>query len=98
GNWQFNVIYDYMTGTPTPMPNAIPLRDPSLPDQAFSRWFDTCTLLSNGTRSGCASSSAPLAWAQLAPNQFRTSSSYFPNIRNDWKANINMSLFKQFPV
>jgi len=31
GNWQYNVIYDYMNGTPTPMPNAIPLRDPTLP-------------------------------------------------------------------
>ena len=32
------------------------------------------------------------------PHQFRTSSSYFPNIRNDWKPNINMSVFKEFLI
>jgi hypothetical protein len=98
GGWQYNVIYDYMTGTPTPMPNAIALRDPSISNQSYSQWFDTCTLLSNGTRSGCSSPSAPVTWLQLAPNQFRTSSSYFPNIRNDWKPDINMSVFRQFQI
>jgi hypothetical protein len=98
GGWQYNIIYDYMTGTPTPMPNAIALRDPRLPNQTYNQWFDTCTLLSNGSRSGCSSPTAPLTWQQLAPNQFRTSSSYFPNIRNDWKPDINMSVFKQFRV
>ena len=100
GNWQYNVIYDYMNGTPTPMPNAIPLRDPTLPrgQQTYNKWFDTCTQLTNGTRTGCSSASAPITWLQLAPNQFRVASSYFPNIRNDWKPNFNMSVFKQFPV
>jgi hypothetical protein len=100
GNWQYNLIFDYMNGTPTPMPNAIALRNPELPDgkQTYNQWFDTCTLLTNGTRSGCSSPDAPVTWLQLAPNQFRTSSSYFPNIRNDWKPAINMSLFKEIPV
>jgi hypothetical protein len=100
GNWQYNVIYDYMNGTPTPMPNAIPLRDPTLPSgqQTYNKWFDTCTQLTNGTRTGCSSASAPTTWQQLAPNQFRVASTYFPNIRNDWKPNFNMSVFKQFPV
>jgi hypothetical protein len=80
------------------MPNAIALRDPTLEDQTYNRWFDTCSQLSSGARSGCSSPSAPVTWLQLAPNQFRTSSSYFPNIRNDWKPNINMSLFKQFHI
>lgn len=100
GNWQYNVIYDYMNGTPTPMPNATAIRDPALPagQQTYDKWFDTCTQLTNGTRTGCSSASAPTTWLQLGPNQFRTSSSYFPNIRNDWKPNFNMSLFKTFPV
>jgi hypothetical protein len=37
GDWQYNLIYDYMTGTPTPMPNAIALRDPSIPNQSFGQ-------------------------------------------------------------
>jgi hypothetical protein len=40
----------------------------------------------------------PVTWLQLAPNQFRTSSSYFANIRNDWKPDINISVFKQFLI
>jgi hypothetical protein len=98
GNWQYNLIVDYMNGTPTPMPNAIALRNPELPEgrQTYDQWFDTCTLLTNGTRSGCSSPDAPVTWLQLAPNQLRTSSSYFPNIRNDWKPAVNMSLFKEF--
>jgi hypothetical protein len=100
GDWQYNIIYDYMNGTPTPMPNAIALRNPALPDgqQTFAKWYDTCTLLTNGTRSGCSSPNDPVTWMQLAPNQLRTSSSYFPNIRNDWKPNINMSIFKEFSI
>jgi hypothetical protein len=100
GNWQVNVIYDYMNGTPTPMPNAIALRNPALPggEQTYGKWFDTCTQLTSGARAGCSSSSAPTTWLQLAPNQFRTSSSYFPDIRNDWKPNVNLSLFKEFPI
>jgi hypothetical protein len=100
GGWQFNVIYDYMNGTPTPMPNAIALRNPALPDgqQTFNKWYDTCTQLTNGAHSGCTSASEPLTWLQLAPNQFRTSSSYFPDIRNDWKPNVNLSLFKEVSI
>jgi hypothetical protein len=100
GRWQFNIIYDYMNGTPTPMPNAIAVRNPELPSgqQTYQQWYDTCSLLTNGNRSGCSSSSQPITWMQLAPNQFRTSSSYFPNIRNDWKPNINVSVFKEFSI
>jgi len=101
GNWQYNIIFDYMNGTPTPLPTtANAIRDPSLPagQQSYNKWFDTCTLLANGSRSGCSSASAPITWVQLGPNQLRNTSTYSPNIRNDWKPNFNMSLFKTFPV
>lgn len=100
GNWQYNVTYEYMKGTPTPLPDATPVGDPRLPDgqQSFSRWFNTCTLLSNGNRSHCASPDEPIAWMQLKPNELRTYSTYFPNLRNHWRPNINTSLFKLFPI
>ena len=66
--------------------------------QTYNKWFDTCTLLTNGTRSGCSGPDAPITWMQLAPNQFRTASTYFPNIRNDWKPQVNMSVFKEIPI
>ncbi|MEK7404827.1 MAG: hypothetical protein AAB225_06935 [Acidobacteriota bacterium] len=100
GNWQYNFILDHMNGTPTAMPDAIPARDPRMPDgqKRFDRWFNTCTLLANGTRSRCASPDEPLAWLQLRPNQLRTYSSSFPNLRNHWKPQINMSLFKNVQI
>jgi hypothetical protein len=98
GNWQLNIIYEYMTGTPTAMPNAIPVRNPIVQNQSFTRWFDTCTLLTTGARSGCATASDPITWMQLVPNQLRSYSTYLPNIRNDWKPNINLSVFKEFPI
>ena len=96
GGWQLNVIYEYMTGTPTSMPNAIPVGNASIPNQSYDEWFNTCTLLTTGVRSGCASASSPIAWMQLKPNQLPTASSYFPNLRNPWAPNVNVSLFKQF--
>ena len=58
-----------MNGTPTPMPNAIALRNPELPSgrQTYRKWYDTRTLLTNGNRSGCSGSSDPITWMQLAP-------------------------------
>jgi hypothetical protein len=98
GGWQLNVIYEYMTGTPTPMPNATPVRNPAIPNQSYDEWFDTCTLLNNGSRSGCSSPTAPITWVQLKPNQLPMASTSLPHIRNPWAANVNVSLFKQFDI
>jgi hypothetical protein len=100
GNWQYNIIVDQMSGTPTAMPDAIAVGDAKLPEgqQTFSRWFNTCTLLTNGTRARCASPDEPVVWHQLKPNQLRTASTRFPNLRNHWRAQVNMSIFKGFPI
>ncbi len=99
GGWQFNTALEYMTGTPTGRPNAHNLRNPELAEgeQTFSKWFDTCTLLTNGNRSNCSSPTAPLTWVQLKPNELRTYDDRFPNIRNHWAKQVNMSLFKNIP-
>ena len=39
-----------------------------------------------------------MIWVQLKPNELRTFSQRFPNLRNHWRPQINMSLFKTFPV
>jgi hypothetical protein len=100
GNWQYNFILESMTGTPTGMPDATPVRNPKLADgeQTFDRWFNTCTLLTNGQRSRCISTDEPITFVQLKPNELRTYSAQFPNIRDPWRAQINMSVFKVFPV
>ena len=100
GNWQYNIMVETMTGTPTAMPDATPIRDPRLPNggQSFDQWFNTCTLLTNGQRSHCSSPDEPVTWVQLKPNELRTYSSRFPNITDPWRPQVNMSLFKLFPI
>ncbi len=100
GHWQYNVTLEAMSGTPTPMPDATPAGDPRLPkeQQSFGRWFNTCTLLTTGARINCASPDEPVAWLQLKPNELRTFSSRFPNLRDHWRPAINMSLFKSVPI
>lgn len=100
GNWQYNITLEHMSGIPTTMPNAFPVRDPRLPkgQQSFDRWFNTCTLLTTGARFGCVSPDEPIVWVQRRPNDLRTFSTRFPNLRNHWIPRVNMSLFKTFPL
>ena len=98
GNWQYNLSLEYMNGTPTAMPDATPVRDPRLANSGFDRWFSTCTMLTNGLRSNCVSSDEPVAFVQLKPNELRTYSSRFPNLRNHWAPQFNTSVFKTFPL
>src|SRR5205814_195929 len=100
GNWQFNLELIYMNGAPLAMPDAIPVRDPRLRGsaQSLARWFDTCTLLTNGTRANCTSPEAPIAWIQLAPYQLRAYPVYSPNLRAPTVPRTNISLFKTIPL
>jgi hypothetical protein len=101
GNWQYNLIFETMTGIPVTMPTgANAIRNPALPSgqQTYSHWFDTCTLLTNGQRSGCSSTSEPITWVQLLPNQFTSNSLYMPNVRVPWAPQVSMSVFKTFPI
>lgn len=100
GNWQYNAVLEYMSGTPVQLPDATPVGDPRLPGgkQSFGRWFNTCTLMTSGARANCASPDEPIAWLQLKPNEPRTYTSRFPNLRNYWLPQMNMSVFKMFPI
>jgi len=67
--------------------------------QSYGRWFNTCTLLANGTRSNCVSPDEPITWVQMTnPYQLRTYDDTFPNIRNPWATQVNMSAFKNIAV
>ena len=99
GNWQFNTAVTYLNGTPLAMPNAIPARDPRLEgnNQTLLHYFDTCSLLTNGTRNDCVGSE-PTTWIQLSPNQLRAFSLYSPNMRTPTVPRTNLSLFKIIPI
>ena len=101
GGWQYNTSLEYMTGTPTARPDAFNLRDPQLPEgqQTYNRWFNTCTLLANGQRSNCATPDEPVTWMQMTNSyQLRSYDDRFPNIRNQWATQVNMSMFKNFKI
>jgi hypothetical protein len=100
GNWQSNVSFVYMAGTPLIMPTgAIRLRNPGLPNgqQKLTHYFDTCTQLTNGQRTNCIGDEA-VTWQQLAPYQLAASSLYSPNLRSPSTSRTNISLFKTFPI
>ena len=101
GGWAYNTSLEYMTGTPTARPDAYNLRNPELPEgqQTWGRWFNTCTQLANGTRSNCASADEPVTWMQMTNGyQLRSYDDRFPNIRNMWATQVNMSMFKNFRI
>jgi len=101
GGWQYNTSLEYMTGVPTGRPDAFNIRNPQLPEgqQTVNRWFNTCTLLANGTRSNCASADEAITWVQMTNSyQLRTYDDRFPNIRNQWATQVNMSMFKNFLI
>jgi hypothetical protein len=100
GNWQYNLGVVYLSGTPILMPTgAIRERDPSLhgTQKSLAHYIDTCTQLTNGTRSNC-SGDEPVTWLQLAPYQLAASSVYAPNMRSPSTVRTNMSLFKTIPI
>ncbi|HXK06425.1 MAG TPA: hypothetical protein VMS37_28775, partial [Verrucomicrobiae bacterium] len=101
GGWQYNTTLEYMTGTPTTRPDAYNVADPRLPSgqQTYDRWFNTCTLLANGQRSNCASPAEPVVWMQMTNSyQLRSYDDRFPNIRNQWATQVNISMFKNFRI
>jgi len=99
GGWQYNTSLEWMTGVPTGRPDAYNLINPKLPEgqQTYAKWFSTCTLLTNGAKSNCAEGE-PVAWVQLPNYALRTYDDRFPNIRNMWATQVNLSMFKNFKI
>jgi hypothetical protein len=100
GGWQLNAVMQYQNGAPIAMPGAVVVSNPALPSgqQTFQRWFNTCTLLSNGSRVNCASASEQVAWRQANPGETVNNSVRIPNIRVHSLPQVNVSLFKDFRI
>jgi hypothetical protein len=84
GGWQFNVLHEYETGTPTAMPSGIlkPGCDPALPagQQTLNKWFDVTCFSSTPT------------------NDFRTTPFRMSDVRDPSITNTAFSLFKSNSV
>jgi len=72
-----------------------------LANPTLQRWFNTCSLTTDGKRQNCASDSEPVAWQILGQYDKKTSSTILSGIRSKatpLKAGVNLALFKQFFV
>lgn len=100
--WQANGIYVWQVGFPLAAPSGYYSSgiNPALPDdiRTDTRFFNTCTLLTNGTRENCPTTTEPVAFIQQQPDTLRTLSIRFPTIRPPKVPNLDCSLFKAFTL
>ena len=67
--------------------------NPSLSDPNYTQWFNTCTLLANGTTRGCVGSQQP-AWTIRQPFTLQTWSSRLASVRLPGIHNSDISIMK----
>jgi hypothetical protein len=98
GGWQAVLNTTFMSGTPMTAPSgAYLLRDPSLPNADWDHMFNTGTIQPSGQIVNQVGNLAPAFYIQPA-NTLRTSSQYFPNIRDSWGNEYNVSLVKNTTI
>ena len=98
GGWSFTGIATVQSGLPLGTPGGVYSSGTSakVEDQTYQRWFNTCGVLTNGTRVGCASTSEPIAFIQQPTDTLRTLSTRFPDLRNRREPIVDFSIFKSF--
>jgi hypothetical protein len=98
--WQANGIFMREVGFPLGAPSSFYSMgiDPKLSNPTELRAFNTCSILTTGARSNCASPTEPIAWWQQQPNTLRTLSSTLASIRPPKIPNADVSMFKAFTI
>jgi hypothetical protein len=98
GGWQAVLNTTFMKGVPMSVPgNVYLLGDPSLPDATWDRMFRTGYIDADGTVRNVLPGEEPVFQIQ-PPFSRRTASEYFPNLRNRWANEYNVSLVKTTPI
>jgi hypothetical protein len=100
--WQANGIFMRENGFPIAAPAGYWSSgiNPALAGANDSKFFNTCTLLTNGTMENCTfnGQTLPVAFIQQYSNTARTLSAYFTTIRQPKVPNADISLFKSVMV
>jgi hypothetical protein len=98
--WQLNGIFMRESGFPLGAPGSVYSAgiDPNVANPTALRSFNTCTLLTTGARTNCASADEPLAWIQQQPNVLRTLSGRLGSIRPPKVPSADLSMFKAFTL
>ena len=100
--WQANGIFMRENGFPIAAPGGYWSSgiNPALSNGTDAKFFNTCTLLTNGTMQNCTfnGQTLPVAFIQQYSNTARTLSGEFPTIRQPKVPNTDISLFKAVTV
>jgi hypothetical protein len=95
GGWQMVLNTTFMSGVPMTVPsNVFVLRDPSLANATFNQRINTGIIQANGTIVNQIGDLPP-AFQIMPAFTLRTASQYFPNIRNLWGNEYNVSFAKK---
>lgn len=97
--WMVSGTSRWQAGFPTPFPRGVAPTGGSViaSNQNRSRWFNTCTLLANGSTTNCLSGENP-AWVILKPYQLTEWSPYLPNLRGPNGLQTHISLAKDTTI
>jgi hypothetical protein len=111
GGWEYNWIGQFRSGRPLNLPtNAYLIKDPTLSDSSFSRFFNNCVLQTDGitARQGVlnpannTTSFQPCtdpAWAlRNTSNTLANIPLRLANLREPWAPQFDMSLNKTFAI
>jgi hypothetical protein len=93
--WEISSLTRLQQGMPMNFPaNAAPTGlNPALSDPNYTQWFNTCTLLANGTTRGCVGNQQP-AWTIRQPFTLQTWSSRLASVRLPGIHNSDISVIK----
>jgi hypothetical protein len=93
--WEVSTLTRLQEGMPMNFPSgAAPTGlNPALPDPSLTQWFDTCTLLANGTTQNCVGSEQP-AWTVRQPDTLQMWSSRLASVRIPGIHNVDISVIK----
>ena len=93
--WQVSALARLQTGMPMAFPtNAAPTgTSPVLDSPSLDRWFNTCTMLTNGTTRGCQNGETPV-WTIKQSFTLQKWSSYLNSVRLPGIYNLDASVMK----
>jgi hypothetical protein len=98
GQWQIVMNTTFMKGVPMGTPGGVwLLGDPTLPNATWDRMFKTGYVDANGVVRNVLPGEQPVFWVRPAYTR-NTSSPYFPNLRNRWGNEHNVSLVKTVAI
>jgi hypothetical protein len=93
--WTISSLTRLQQGMPMNFPtNAAPTGlNPAISNQSLTQWFNTCTLLANGTTRGCTGNEQP-AWTIRQPDTLQLWSSRLSSVRLPGIHNSDISVMK----